>query len=76
MREERDTELKKQKKATKGKATLFGWTIGEMSPQMKIFYAILVVAILGATFWYLVSKVDKKPQPTAKKGKKTKGKAE
>ena len=74
MRTERDTEHKKQKKATKGKATLFGWTIGNMSDGMKLIYAFLVIAIVGGIFWYLFRRVDKpkNQSPKSKKEKKNK----
>jgi hypothetical protein len=71
MRSEKDTERKKQKKATKGQATMFGWTIGHMSDTMKIFYALLVIVIIGGIFWYLFRRVDK-PKVKSPKGKKDK----
>ena len=57
MKEERELALKKQKKADRGKATIFGWSINSMTIEMKILYPILLIVIIGAVFWFLYNKV-------------------
>ncbi len=72
MKEERDLAMKKQKKAERGKATIFGWNIMEMTSQMKLIYTALVIAIFAAVFWYLYKKVAEKEGNGKRKDKKKK----
>ena len=75
MKDERDRKIRKQKKAERGKATIFGWNIGSMSSEMQIVYSVLVVAIFAAVFWFLDKKVaEKEAAATGKKDKSKKKK--
>jgi len=71
MREDRELEQKKKKKAERGKATMFGWNIGTMSTEMKIIYGIFISAVLGAVFWFLYKRVEKR-EAERKRGDKKK----
>jgi len=74
MKEESDMENKKRRKADRGKATMLGWTIGEMSTEIKFIYGVLVIGIIGAVFWFLYKKVATEKQIPAKKDKSKKKK--
>ena len=72
MREDRELEQKKRKKAERGKATMFGWNIGTMSTGAKFLYGIFISAVIGAAFWYLYNRVQKNETSHRKKADKKK----
>ncbi len=72
MKEERDALVKRRRKEDRAKTTIFGWNVAGMSKMTNFIYLFVMVAIFGATFWFLFKKVAK----TTPKDRKTKPKKE
>lgn len=61
-----------ERKANRGKSTIFGYDINKMSPTTQILTLLGVFGLLAFIFWFLIKKVTKEPDKSAKKKKKPK----
>jgi len=74
MQKQRETKERVERKANKGKTTIFGYDISDMSPTAKLICVLSIFGLLGFIFWFLLKKVSKESERSKKKDKKTKKK--
>lgn len=73
MNKKRENEQRMARKANRGKSTIFGYDINDMSQTTKLVCVLVIVVVIASVFWFLITKVTKKPEKNVKKKKKTKG---
>lgn len=72
MNKKHENQQRMARKVNRGKSTIFGFDINDMSQTGKLVCVLVIVAIFAFVFWFLIAKVTKKPEKKVKK-KRTKG---